>query len=116
MSMPKVPAVRAEIARRDVIARAAMLELLELRAGEFSVSLYVKHHLSQLGASYWQERFGVANPDPARVLDSLVLRSHWGGEDGIDSFDYSLPGDVTQYVISVQFDRAGRISSVSMES
>jgi hypothetical protein len=50
-----------------------------------------------------------------------VLRSHWGDDDdgdeeGIDTFDFTLPDEVTDYVISVRFDEDGEVESVSMES
>ena len=49
-----------------------------------------------------------------------MLRSHWGDEeedeDGIDTFDFTLPEDVTDYVISVHFDEEGAVDDISMES
>lgn len=52
------------------------------------------------------------------MLDILVLRSHWGEDDkdGIDTFDISLPDDVTNYVISVGFDEDGNVAEITMES
>jgi hypothetical protein len=44
------------------------------------------------------------------------LRSHWGGLDEIDNFDFTLPEGVTHYAISVRFDGAGEISGITMES
>lgn len=72
-------------------------------------------------AEYWQQHLGVANPEPARVLDILVLRSHWGDEEeneeeGMDVFDFTLPDDVTNYVISVRFDNGGVVQEIDMES
>jgi hypothetical protein len=46
----------------------------------------------------------------------LVLRSHWGGDDEIEHFDFTLPEDATQYVIAVEFDESGNISNIVMES
>jgi hypothetical protein len=48
----------------------------------------------------------------------LDLRSHWGAGDaeGIDAFDFTLPGGVTNYVISVRFDDKGDVAEISMES
>ena len=46
----------------------------------------------------------------------LVLREHWGGDDEIETFDFTLPEDVTDYVISVRFDESGQVEEISMES
>ena len=48
----------------------------------------------------------------------VELQSHWSddAEDGIDIFDFELPGNVSNYVISVQFDREGSITEIVMES
>jgi len=47
-----------------------------------------------------------------------VLRSHWGDDDdnGLEVFDFTLPDDVTDYVISVRFDANGEVEEISMES
>jgi hypothetical protein len=51
------------------------------------------------------------------VLDLLELRSCWGDEeDGIDTFDFTLPESITNYVISVRFDEMGRVEEITMES
>lgn len=50
------------------------------------------------------------------MLDLLGLRSHWGGEDEIDIFDFTLPDQVTDYVLSVRFDEAGQVAEIDMES
>ncbi|MUI16138.1 DUF2004 domain-containing protein [Massilia dura] len=34
----------------------------------------------------------------------------------MDVFDFSLPDDVTDYVISVRFDDSGEVENISMES
>ena len=52
------------------------------------------------------------------VLDILKLGSHWGDDysDEMDTFDFTLSDDITDYVISVYFDEDGQIESISMES
>jgi hypothetical protein len=57
-----------------------------------------------------------ARPDPAAVLDVLELRAHWGEHDEMEFFDFTLPGKVTDYVISVHFDEKGKVDEISMES
>ena len=48
----------------------------------------------------------------------LVLQSHWGDDDddGIDHFDFTLPDDITNYLITVSFDENGDVSGIDMES
>ena len=77
--------------------------------------MFVKHHLAELSQDYWKERLGTASPEPTTVLGLLELRSHWG-ENETENFDFSLPGDVTDYVVSVHFDDAGEVDGISMES
>lgn len=85
---------------------------------EDGATLFVSHHLCEIEQGYWQKHLNTARPEPTRVLDILELRSHWGDEeeDGIDTFDFSLPGDITNYVISVRFDETGSVAEVTMES
>jgi hypothetical protein len=45
-----------------------------------------------------------------------VLQSHWGGDDELKTFDFTLPDDATNYLISVRFDEDGDVSGISMES
>lgn len=60
---------------------------------------------------------GIEKPDPARVLDILQLSSRWGDDEyEMEVFDFTLPDDVTSYVMSVRFDESGSIEEVSMES
>lgn len=108
----------AEIVRREAAARAAIARSFGKEEGEFGANQFVSHHLDEMEGSYWREHLGTASPDPARVLSILVLRSHWSSEDddGIDVFDFTLPGDVSDYVLSVSFDEAGQIEEMSMES
>ena len=133
----------AEIERRTALALAAIREALAHDDEDAGVALYVSHHLEELEGEYWAERLGTATPEPARVLDLLELRSHWGAEgdadedeedddeyedeeededgdgddeDGIRVFDFTLPGEVTDYVLSVRFDSQGDVDGISMES
>ncbi len=112
-----------EVARREAIARERIKAIHNTPGDEHGVTLFVSHHLNEIEASYWMERTGTARPEPGQVLDMLELRSHWGedeeeeeDEEALDFFDFTLPGGVTQYVICVEFDDAGNVASVSMES
>nr|CAP49039.1 putative integron gene cassette protein [uncultured bacterium] len=55
------------------------------------------------------------DPNLQRYSELLELKSNWGESD-IENFDFSLPGDVTDYLLSVRFDDAGEIDEISMES
>lgn len=107
---------KKEVERRTAAALAAIKGAMD--DGESSVPLFVSHHLEELDAAYWKKHAGAARPSPTKVLDLLQLRSHWGeeNEDGLDVFDFTLPGDVTDYVLSVRFDDDGVIEDISMES
>lgn len=107
-----------EIERRKTVALAAIREAFGTEADEYGATLFVSHHLEEIEASYWQSTLGTAPPESERVLGLLELKSHWADEDegGIDVFDFTLPGEVTNYVISVRFDEAGGIEAISMES
>ena len=107
-----------EIRRREKAALAAIRESLESEEDETGATLFVSHHLEELDASYWEEHLGTDEPEPQRIVDLLELRSHWSpdDDDGIETFDFTLPDDVTDYVISVHFDDDGKVDDISMES
>jgi hypothetical protein len=110
-----------EVLRRKTAALAAIKKTFGTEVGEFGANLFVSYHLGELDGDYWIKHLGTEKPNVARVLDILTLRSHWGsddadGEEGIEVFDFTLPDDITDYVISVRFDDAGEIDEISMES
>jgi hypothetical protein len=107
---------KEEIARRKTAALAAIKQSAE--DSHSSVVLFASHHLEELDPTYWQQHNGTKHPGRKQILDLLELRSHWGGEgdDGIEVFDFTLPGNVTEYVISVRFDNDGAVEDISMES
>ena len=82
----------------------------------FSKFFRVSHHLEEIEATYWEKQFGMAKPESDQILDSLVLKSEFEEDDEIDTFDFTLPGEVTDYVICVTFDDEGEIVDISMES
>jgi hypothetical protein len=107
-----------EVERRKKIALAAIKAAYGTEAQEYGTTLFVSHHLEELDAEYWNRHTQTPTPEPARVLDLLVLQGHWSDEDeeGLDVFDFTLPDDVTDNVISVRFDEAGEVEDISMES
>ena len=107
-----------EIERRRNASIDAIRRAHGTATDEHGATLFVSHHLDEIGDEFWLKHCGAVRPTATQVLDVLVLRSHWGedDDDGIDTFDFTLPDDVTNYVISVEFDGNGDVSGVSMES
>jgi hypothetical protein len=107
-----------EIARRTAAALAAIKQSLDEE--DSAVSLFASHHIEELDAAYWKKHTGTTTPSAKQVVDLLELRSQWGGDgdddDGVNVFDFTLPGDVTNYVLSVRFDNDGEVQDVDMES
>jgi len=106
----------AEIQKRTQAARAAIKAAYGSEDDEYGATLFVSHHLEELDESYWTERFQTSSPDPSRILDALILRSEFENEDDLDTFDFTLPGDVTDYVICVSFEEDGEVEDITMES
>lgn len=109
-------ASEVEIRRREAAARAEFHRAVGTADDEFGATLFVSHHLDELDPSYWKKHVSTETPDQRRVLDLLVLKSHWGGDDELDTFDFTLPGEITDYVLSVTFDESGAIAGMTMES
>ena len=104
-----------EIEKRAILGLAAIKQSLETQADEYGATMFVQHHLEEIPQDYWQKHLGASAPEPSAVLGLLELRSNWG-EDEIEYFDFSLPEDVTDYVLSVHFDDTGKVDGISMES
>lgn len=104
-----------EVAKRAKQALDAIGQAFGTEADTFGVSLFVSHHLEELPQDYWLEHTGTATPAAAAVIALLELTSNWG-EGELENFDFSLPGEVTDYVVSVHFDESGAIDGISMES
>lgn len=105
-----------ELARRESAARQAIKTDFDMENEDSAAAMFVAFHLEELEGGYWQQHMGTARPDPSAVPDILVLREHWGEEDEMEFFDFTLPGDVSNYVISVHFDAKGKVDDISMES
>lgn len=81
--------------------------------GEYGIDEFVSHHLDELPASYWEKHIGTSKPTNEQVINLLILRSKWEDEE---VYDFTLPDEVTDYVVSVSFDEDGLIEDISMES
>ena len=82
-------------------------------AGQYGIDEFVQHHLEELPTSYWQAQLGTANPTHTQVMDLLVLREKWEDEK---VYDFALPDEVTDYVVSVSFNDDGEVTDIVMES
>ena len=100
---------------REKLALDAIKQAFGTEAGEDSINLFIEHHLAELPGSYWQQHLKSETPEPSAVLSLLVLGSSWGDDD-IEYFDFTLPDEATDYVVSVHFDQTGSIDGISMES
>jgi hypothetical protein len=105
----------SEVDKRQKLALDAITQAFGTEAGEDSVNLFVEHHLQELPHSYWQQHLGSNTPEPAAIVGLLQFKSSWG-EGDIEYFDFTLPDEATDYLVSVHFDDAGAIDSISMES
>lgn len=104
-----------ESERRKKAALEAIKRAFDAKDEEADVVLFVDHHLAELPASYWQRHLGSDAPRPSTVLGLLQFRSSWG-ENDIEYFDFTLPEEVTNYVVCAHFNDAGSVDSISMES
>lgn len=106
------------IQQRTDIALAAIKAVYGNPEDDYGATGFIEHHLATLATSYWQAHLQTDSPTPQQVITILVLQSHWGDDDddGVDVFDFTLPDDITNYVISVRFDTKGKVESIDMES
>lgn len=112
---------KLELSRRTKVALETIKRSLGTEAGEYGATLFAAHHLDELDQSYWQTHLKIDKPAPVQVIELLCLRSHRSDDDdddddGLDTLDFALPGDVSNYVLSVRFDEDGEVDEISMES
>lgn len=103
---------------RQAIARQAIKSLYGKPEGEYGPTLFVSHHLEEIEPDYWLRTVGVQQPKPDQVLDALVLVDSWtsGGGGTVNTFDFGLPQNASNYLLSVRFGDDGQVQDVSMES
>jgi hypothetical protein len=103
---------------RQATALQAIKSLYGTAEGEFGPTLFVSHHLDEVEAAYWLRTVGTERPNPNQILNSLVLVNSWSsaGDENIDTFDFGLPENASNYVLAVRFQDDGRVQDVSMES
>ncbi len=99
--------------QKEKLAIDAIRDSIGTEAGEYGIDLFIEHHLEELSNSDWKKSLGIENPSKEQVLDGLILRSSW---DDDCVYDFTLPKEVTDCVVSVRFDEGGEIEDISMES
>lgn len=106
-----------EIDERQASARQAIKSLYGRPEGEYGPTLFVSHHLDEIEPAYWLKTVGSERPKPEQVLDALVLVDSWAsaGDETVNTFDFTLPEDVSNYLLSVRFGGDGQVQDVSME-
>lgn len=101
------------IEEREDIALKAIQTAFDAKEDASEVSLFINHHLKELDQAYWLKHLGTETPEPEALLSILILKNTW---DDDCVFDFTLPDNVTNYVISVRLDDDDKIESISMES
>lgn len=107
---------KAELTRRTKVAHQAIMRSLDTEEGEYGATLFAAHHLEELDPSYWQAHLKCDKPEAAAVLGLLCLQPSDDDDDDLDTLDFVLPGNVSNYVLAVSFDEDGEVDEVSMES
>lgn len=100
-------------------AKVAIIERFNANDDENPVRLFVTHHLAEIEPSYWEQHLGTTEPTARQVVDLLTPVQSTNDEESdeeIDVLDFSLPNDVTHYVVCVTFDEDGNVEDVQMES
>ncbi len=84
-----------------------------------SIGLFAKHHRDEIPSEYWTDHIGTGNPSLDEILSILVPVDSDDEENELeddDVIDFTLPSEVTQYVLCVSLDESGEIVDISMES
>jgi len=102
-----------DLKKREIIALTSINSVFGTEKDEYGATLFVSHHIEEIEPEYWLKHLGTSTPKPVDVLSILQLKSHW---DDDCVFDFTLPEDVTDYVVSVSFGEDGEVDEISMES
>jgi len=103
--------------QKEKLALAAIKRSFDTPEGEFGSTLFVAHHVEQLNANDWVAATGKKTPNSEQILDSLILIDSWSSEESeiLDTFDFGLPHDISDYLLSVSFE-GDEVSEIAMES
>ena len=105
----------------DKKAKTALAKIKSLHGtpeGEYGPTLFVSHHLEEISKAEWMELLKTETPTSEQMLDALILIDTWSTSDdgAIDTYDFSLPDNLTNYLLSACFSADGKSIEVSMES
>lgn len=105
----------------DEKAKAALAKIQLLHGtpeGEYGPTLFVSHHLEEIDKADWMKILQVETPTSEQILNALILIDAWSSsdDDTIDTYDFSLPDNLTHYLLSASFSADGKSLEVSMES
>ena len=117
----KVKSFVVDAGRFDSIARSAIrADFAEDPEG--SSSLYLSHHADEFSDEERAQYFGSGEARSLGV-DQLLKAIHLkriglypDSDDYVAVFDYTIDEDATDYVLAVQFDEAGAVIGISMDS
>ena len=104
--------------QKKIIALEKIKSLFGTPDGEYGPTLFVSHHLGEIDKADWMKILKTQSPTSKQILESLVLIDQRSLTDTAvnDTYDFSLPENLTNYILSVHFSEDGTIEDVSMES
>jgi hypothetical protein len=117
----KVKGFIANANRFDIVARLAIRANFTENLDGAS-RLYLSHHADELNDEERAQYFGSRDANKLGVeqlLKSIHLMRiglYPDSEDYVAVFDYTIDEDATDYVLAVQFDEAGAVQDISMDS
>ena len=80
-----------------------------------AIKQYIEHHLDELDDAYWLSHTDTDNPSSDDVLEIMVADTTWS-DNGDTIVDCTLPGGVTNYLLSVRLNASGQCTGIEMES
>ena len=117
----KMSEIQSTVEKRVAEAHAALLSELKNAGDDSEVTEYIEHHLDELEEGYWSEVCGASNPSVSEVAAKLTVQPFWleealQGEADLDRVDFTLPRDVTDYVLCVEYSEDGDFQDIRTES
>lgn len=77
---------------------------------EHGVKPFITHQLEVVDSSYWQHELGTSNPSYSDVLELVMYKTSM--DNGL-TLDFTLPENITTYVIRVRFDGNDQIIEIT---
>ena len=104
--------IAMNISEKKEKALNAIKSAFGTEADEYGATLFVSHHIEEINPEYWKKHLGTTDPDPKSVLDILILNE----DSDEEMLDFTLPVEVTDYVVSVTFGKNDEVDEITMES